>query len=70
MWTTGKLNGFEYQIKHFETGSAYGIDEGRISKFLIRKDGKTLLNYDRGWDVYPQDQAVIEVYEQLLKMYN
>jgi hypothetical protein len=70
MWTSGKIDGYEYQIKHFETGSAYGINEGRISKLLIRKDGKTLVNYDRGWDVYPRDETVIEVYEKLLIMYN
>jgi len=70
MWTSGKIDGYEYHIKHYEEGSVYGIEEGRISKLLIRKDGKTLINYDRGWDIYPQDEAVIEVYEQLLILYN
>jgi len=70
MWTNGKLNGFEFQIKHFEIGSVFGISEGKISKMLIRKNNKILVNFDRGWDVYPRDIEVIEVYEKLLKMYN
>jgi len=70
MWASGKVNGFEFQIKHYEEGSVYGISEGKISKMLIRKDNKILANYDRGWDVYPRDVEVIEVYEKLLKMYN
>ncbi len=70
MWTSGKIDGFEYELKHYEKGSVYGIGEGRISKLEIRKDGKILVNYDRGWDVEPKDEAVKVIYEILLNKYN
>jgi len=70
MWSNGKIDGNEFQVKHFENGSEYGIDEGRISKLEIRKDGKLLVNYDRGWDKKPKDAAVKAVYEIILKRYN
>ncbi len=70
MWTQGTLDGYDFCIKHFEEGSAFGIDGGRISKLTIRKDGKMLVNYDRDWDIEPKSAAVKAVYEKLLKQYN
>ena len=70
MWTKGKINGFDYTIKHFAEGSVFGIDEGKISKLWIGKNGKTYANYDRGWDVLPTDPEAIKVYNELLKKYN
>lgn len=70
MWKSGTINGYEYFVKHYEEGSIYGINEGKISKLEIRKDGRTLASYDRGWDIEPTDEAVIEVYEEILTMYN
>lgn len=70
MWTKGKINGFDYQIKHFDESSVFGIDEGRISKLWILKDGKTYANYDRGWDIYPTDAEAKQVYNEILKKYN
>lgn len=70
MWTNGTINGYTYCVKHFEEGSEYGIGGGRVSKLDIRKDGKILVNYDRGWDVRPKDAKVKAVYEQILEMYN
>ena len=48
MWTEGTMDGYEYWVKHYEVGSSYGIDEGRISKLSIRKNGVELYGYDRG----------------------
>jgi len=35
-WTKGRVgedaNGYDFCIKHFDNGSQYGIDNGRISK--------------------------------------
>ena len=70
MWTTGNLNGYEYQIKHYSEGSVFGIDEGKISKLHISRDGKTVVNYDRGWDIEPVDSEARAVYEALLLAYN
>ncbi len=70
MWTTGKLDGYDYQIKHYSEGSVFGIDEGKISKLHISKNGRTVVNYDRGWDVEPVDSEARAVCEALLKAYN
>ena len=47
-----------YWIKVYDKPSAqYGIEGGRISKLMIKIDGKITANYDRGWDVHPTDKA-------------
>jgi hypothetical protein len=62
---------YKYWVKHYEEGSQYGIDSGRISKLTIRKAGESrdLCNYDRGWDIEPADE-VKEVYNIILTKYN
>jgi hypothetical protein len=51
-------------------GSDYGIDEGRISKLMLKRDGKIVCNYDRGWDVRPRDPDTKQALESLKKTYN
>ena len=70
MWTQGIINGYKYSLKHFDEGSCFGIDEGLISKLEIRKNGKILVNYDRDWDIVPQEAEVKAIYETILKQYN
>ena len=71
MWKNLFYEGYEIEAKVYETGSAeYGIDGGRISKLWMRKDGRVVLNYDRGWDVYPVDEDAERVYEYVLKKWN
>ena len=59
MWTQGAIgikdeNGrmvsISYWVKHFEEESQFGIDNGRISKLMLKQDGKVVYNYDRGED--------------------
>lgn len=45
-----------YCVKYYDEGSKWGINGGRISKLEIRVDGKITANYDRGWDIEPQDE--------------
>ena len=69
-WTKGTTeDGHTFCIKHFDTGSTYGIDEGKISKLEIRKGGEILANYDRGWDIEPADTATA-AYNAILAAYN
>lgn len=68
--TTGKTNGYRYSIKHFENGSEYGIDGGRISKLWIGKDGQTFANFDRGWDIYPTTAEALEILDELVTKFN
>ena len=70
MWSKGEINGFRYEVKHYEEGSQYGINEGRVSKLSIRKDGKWLYNYDRGLDFDKLDKAGKAAYAEILKKYN
>ena len=70
MWSNGEINGYRFEVKHYENGSQYGINEGRISKLSIRKDGKWVYNYDRGLDFDNLDEAGKLVYDQILQQYN
>ncbi|MDR0298782.1 MAG: hypothetical protein LBI13_01655 [Streptococcaceae bacterium] len=74
MWSSGTLEidgvMLTYEVKHFEFGSQYGIDEGRISKLSIRIKGKEVLHYERGWDLRPKEQVAKVALAQLLKLYN
>jgi hypothetical protein len=68
-WSNGTIDGFSFSVKHFEAGSTYGINDGRISKLEIRKDGKCLAHYERGWDIEVAEEAR-SVYKALLEKYN
>ena len=61
-----------YWAKVYDEGSIYGIDEGRISKLQIKIDGQTVVSYDRGWDIEPDenDEATMIAYSILIKEYN
>ena len=68
MWKEGsiKINGsiFHYWMKQYAEGSQYGIEGGRISKLMLKRDGEIVCNYDRGWDVRPNDpdtQLALEI---------
>ena len=77
MWSEGIIactttgNKYKYWVKHYETGSEYGINGGKISKLTIRKVGETrdLCHYDRGWDTDPIEE-VTTAYAIILQEYN
>ena len=74
MWKEGslKVNGsiFHYWIKVYDTGSQYGIEGGRISKLMLKRDGKTVCSYDRGWDIRPAAPDTQLAYEILVHTEN
>lgn len=68
MWKEGSLkvynSVFHYWMKQFDEGSEFDIDGGRISKLMLKRNGKIECNYDRGWDVKPSDpdaQLALEI---------
>ena len=68
MWKEGSLkvynSVFHYWMKQYDTGSQFGIDGGRISKLMLKRDSEIVANYDRGWDVEPADndtQLAVEI---------
>ena len=71
MWKEGVLkvrnSVFKFSVKHFDEGSQYGIENGRISKLMLKRDGVTVCNYDRGWDILPVDDDT-EISLEILKL--
>ena len=60
-----------YWVKHYdESSEVYGINGGRISKLMIKVNGTVTANYDRGWDVEPQDEPTRMAFSILLHEYN
>jgi hypothetical protein len=60
-----------YWVKHYEEPSEeYGINGGKISKLTIKVKGCVTANYDRGWDIEPEDEPTQLAYMILLQNYN
>jgi len=74
MWKEGTLrvrnSVFKFSVKHFDEGSRYGIENGRILKLVLKRDGVTVCNYDRGWDVLLVDDDTETALEILKLEYN
>lgn len=78
MWSEGIIASpttggkYKYWVKHYEEGSEFGIDGGKVSKLTIRKVGESrnLYNYDRGLDVDCADDEVGTVLAIILEKYN
>ena len=74
MWREGSIkigeDIFHYWIKQYDDGSVYGIECGRISKLMIKRGGKIVCNYDRGWDIKPVDEDTEFALAILMKDYN
>ena len=60
-----------YWVKHYEEPSEdYGIDGGRISKLMLKRNGEIAYNYDRGLDIEPVDEETETALAILMKEYN
>lgn len=77
MWSFGSAkseagNLYRFQVKHYGEGSQFGINGGRVSKLWIAdRDGRCVVNYDRGWDVKPEEGSeVYEVMMDVIRKYN
>ena len=78
-WLKGAIARYEFFAKVFPEGSKYGINGGRVSKLTVRRkpnhltdEPVILVNYDRGWDIRPEDDqsklildALVEYFENL-----
>lgn len=65
----GKYTAVHYWAKVFDEDSVYGINEGRISKLMLKQNGEIVYNYDRGLDIPPQTIEAETVLAILLKEY-
>lgn len=74
MWKEGslRLGGdiFHYWMKQYEEGSQFGIDGGRISKLMLKRNSEIVYNYDRGLYVAPVDENTVFALEILLHSEN
>ena len=74
MWKEGsiKVDGdfFHYWLKQYDKGSEWGIDGGRISKLMLKRNSEIVCNYDRGWDIEPTDESTQFALELLLHSEN
>ena len=78
MWSEGIIASppmggkYKYWVKHYEEGSEFGIDGGKVSKLTIRKVGENrdIYNFDRGLDVDCADDEVRAVLAIILEKYN
>ena len=70
MWKQGKLDDCEYWVKSFAEPSIFGVNEGRISKLTVKRNGREIINYDRGWDLEPATSEDREILASILEMYN
>lgn len=69
-WVTGTLNGHTFHALVFPEHAEYSdyeLDDSRISKLWIRRDSdrKTVVNFDRGWDVQPVDDIASDIVDFL-----
>lgn len=75
MWHEGsiKVGGsiFHYWVKNYdEPSETYGIEGGRISKAMLKRNEQTVYNYVRGLDIAPADQETEIALAILMKDYN
>ena len=61
-WVTGTIAGHKFNALVFAEHAvcpSYELDDSRISKLWLQRisDGKTVVNFDRGWDVEPTDNT-------------
>ena len=74
MWKEGSLKThdcvFHYWMKQYDEASPFGIEGGRISKLMLKRNGTIVCNYDRGWDVEPSGPDTQLALELLLNSEN
>lgn len=74
MWNNGVITDGEdvyiYFIKHFNEGSRFGINEGKISKLEIKRNNTMVVLYDRGWIIRPITKVETAIYNMIIELYN
>ena len=75
MWNRGQIHYHgqivDYIAKVSDQPSEVGIDLGCVFKLEVDVTEKTIISYDRGWDIYPESdeqEAILEVVLKALKV--
>lgn len=70
-WQKGHIgNEYAWSGKIYEEPSKFGINNGKISKLTVNKNGKVVVNYDRGWDIKPKNKQDKEAVNEILYEHN
>ena len=71
-WTYGHTDEYDFQVKHFDRPSSFGIEEGRISKLWITRhsDRRVIAAYDRGWDILPGTEEELDATQAIIDRFN
>lgn len=77
-WCDGTVGEYNFQAKLFDTGSTFGIKNGRVSRLAIWSErvrqekqnflGACVLNYDRGWDIKPKGAEMREIFKAVMNL--
>ena len=67
-----KIKMAHYWVKVSRENDKNGIDGGKITMLMIEKDGKDVVNYDKGWNQKPdeKDKDSMRAYEICMRNYN
>ena len=70
-WVSGIVGKYDYQAMVFDEPSEYGIENGRVSKLVLRLNRKEVAQYDRGWesDTAPTDPDVNVAVDAIVRHY-
>ena len=69
-WIDGTIDNFRFQAKVYDTGSKFGIENGRVSKLEVWQPEAPFndrLIYDRGWSKKPESEQDKEILRTLLE---
>lgn len=76
-WVNGYIDNLQFEAKLFDTGSIFGINNGRVSKLHIwNKKNEDIVSYDRNWDIKPNKEnskyykAIMKFLENLPKRFD
>ena len=69
-WTIGHIGDYRFEIKLASGPSAFGINEGRIIKLWIGRDGSGIAHYERGWDTLPRTQEEADLAQALISAFD
>lgn len=71
MWNRGQIHYHgqivDYIAKVSDQPSDVGIDLGCVFKLEVDVAEKTIISYDRGWDIYPESDEQEDILEVVLK---
>lgn len=79
-WIECTIGKYKFSAKHFDVGSEFGINKGRVSKLSICENysnwGNSIISYDRGWNIKPKTEehgyilsCLLEYLEKLPKRF-